>query len=292
MLLLALDGGGIRGAFSARILQRLELAHPGFLASVDLFAGTSTGGLLALGLASGMTPAQMVDLYIETAARIFPTDPVRAVESLDGLNLPKHDNAGLMAVLREKFGELRLPELEREVLIATYMCVPRGPVDLTREDEVSVVDAALRTSAAPYYLPPYEDCIDGGVTGANNPALSAILWALERNNPIASIWVLSIGTGNAKLPGFSPGVGWGGIDWLKHGLIDLFIEAPAQRATQDCVRLLDTRFCRVDGVVDCPMDANDGLEERLIAPADALDLTGALKFIEAATAVHRAGLGK
>jgi patatin-like phospholipase/acyl hydrolase len=46
--ILALDGGGIRGVITAAILERLELAQPGFMKTIDLFAGTSTGGILAL----------------------------------------------------------------------------------------------------------------------------------------------------------------------------------------------------------------------------------------------------
>ena len=51
--ILSLDGGGIRGIFSARVLERLEQAVPGFLGQLNLLAGTSTGGIIALGLAAG-----------------------------------------------------------------------------------------------------------------------------------------------------------------------------------------------------------------------------------------------
>src|SRR5438270_13739741 len=61
--ILALDGGGIRGLLTTILLERLEAAVPGFLSHIDLFAGTSTGGILALGLASGITPTAARDLY-------------------------------------------------------------------------------------------------------------------------------------------------------------------------------------------------------------------------------------
>ena len=67
---LSLDGGGIRGVLTARLLERLERAQP-FLHRVDLVAGTSTGGILALGLAHALTPAQLVALYVEHGASIF-----------------------------------------------------------------------------------------------------------------------------------------------------------------------------------------------------------------------------
>ena len=69
--ILAMDGGGIRGLLTAIILERLERVHPGFLAQVDLFAGTSTGGLLALGLAAGTTPAECRLIYETQGAKAF-----------------------------------------------------------------------------------------------------------------------------------------------------------------------------------------------------------------------------
>ena len=61
--ILSLDGGGLRGIIQAIILERLEHLHPGFISRIDLFAGTSTGGLVALGLAYGLTPTQLIELY-------------------------------------------------------------------------------------------------------------------------------------------------------------------------------------------------------------------------------------
>jgi patatin-like phospholipase/acyl hydrolase len=61
---LSLDGGGLRGLITARLLDRLN-SNPkisGWLDSVDLCAGTSTGGILALGLAIGKSPNEICDL--------------------------------------------------------------------------------------------------------------------------------------------------------------------------------------------------------------------------------------
>lgn len=48
--ILSIDGGGFRGLFTARLLERLEWEVPGFLERFDLVAGTSTGAILALGV--------------------------------------------------------------------------------------------------------------------------------------------------------------------------------------------------------------------------------------------------
>lgn len=63
--ILSLDGGGLRGLITARLLQRLnaEQAIGGWLDRADLIVGTSTGGILALGLAEGKTAQQIADLY-------------------------------------------------------------------------------------------------------------------------------------------------------------------------------------------------------------------------------------
>jgi patatin-like phospholipase/acyl hydrolase len=273
-----LDGGGTRGLFTARLIQRLALAVPTFLGKVDLFAGTSTGGILALGLAAGFTPDELVAIYFENASRIFDGDTLTSIEQLTE---PKYGHDGLMAVLKEKFGDKTLGDLSRPVLVTTYSCKLRKPIDLTQwhDPKMPVVDAGLMTSAAPVYFPPFnEDFIDGGMT-ANNPSDAAIAWVVNKGaKDPKEIKVLSIGTGNADRPPMTPGR-WGAIDWLKNGLIDLMFEGPSERSTLNAQRLLGDRFYPLDGKVDCAMDETTDLENRLIKPADTLLLTGALDFI-------------
>ena len=67
---LACDGGGMRGYLTALIVERLNQEIP-FIERVNLFAGTSTGSILAVGLAHGLTPAALVKLYREEGDKIF-----------------------------------------------------------------------------------------------------------------------------------------------------------------------------------------------------------------------------
>lgn len=143
-LILSCDGGGIRGLLSARIIQRLQAEIP-FLDQVDLFAGTSTGGLIALGLANGASPDDLVDLYRGRGAEIFttvvPRPPVKG--RLRGLFVdlgdrtqhllgdhpfaprelfhPKYPIDGLRAVLTDFFGDATLGGLRtgKSALVTT-----------------------------------------------------------------------------------------------------------------------------------------------------------------------------
>jgi hypothetical protein len=110
---------------------------------------------------------------------------------------------------------------------------------------------------------------------ANNPSDAAIAWVVNKGaKDRKQIKVLSIGTGNADRPPMTPGR-CGTVGWLKNGLSDLIFE----RSTLNAQRLLGDRFYRLDGKVDCALDETTDLENRLIKPADALLLTGALDFI-------------
>src|SRR5258706_7651547 len=102
--ILAIDGGGIRGVLAATLLERLEAAVPGFLAGVRLFAGTSSGGMLALGLASARTPADLGRLFVENGARIFDDSWLDDLRDLGGLSGADYDNNGLKKLLQRTFG--------------------------------------------------------------------------------------------------------------------------------------------------------------------------------------------
>jgi len=128
--ILAIDGGGVRGVFAARILDRLQ-QETGFLDRTDLLAGTSTGGILALGLASGLAPARMAKLYLDHSREIFAASLVRKVATVDGVLGARYDNAALRKVARYVFGDRKLGDLGKRVLIPTFdLDNGDGPVPL------------------------------------------------------------------------------------------------------------------------------------------------------------------
>lgn len=206
--ILCLDGGGMRGVFtSAFIAATEELLGRPVADCVDLIAGTSTGGLIALGLAAGRSGQQMLDLYRDHGKEIFSGGwPGRSVL------LPKYRRAGLDRLLQREFGELRMEELGTPVCIAAYEAVSGQPrvfktahaTDLYWGYEQPVWKVAAATAAAPTYFAPVqfaeEDAhVDGGVW-ANNPSMIAVTEAVRRfGRPLHEIRLLSVGT-NAPRP--------------------------------------------------------------------------------------------
>jgi len=70
--ILSLDGGGLRGMYTAAVLARLEEdLGIRIVDHFDLIAGTSTGGIIALGLGLGMTPREILEFYAAHGPRIF-----------------------------------------------------------------------------------------------------------------------------------------------------------------------------------------------------------------------------
>jgi uncharacterized protein len=198
--ILSLDGGGIRGILTAVLLDRLQKEYPALLNvrpdAITLIAGTSTGGILALGLADGLTPAQIRDLYVVNGRSIFDATWTRDIRDLGGLAGSKYDNSNLKQVLQQTFGGKKLDDLKTRVLIASFHLDDEDPTARSwkpkffhnfpgpdSDGAAMVVDVAMETSAAPTYFPSYNGYVDGGVV-ANNPSMAALAQALDsRNGP-------------------------------------------------------------------------------------------------------------
>jgi predicted acylesterase/phospholipase RssA len=244
--ILSIDGGGIRGLVPALIVKELErrLTREGDRSAeladyFHLFVGTSTGGLIALGLnARDQTTGTWMDgsalerIYRDEGRAIFRRSVRRKLLSGFGWLRPKHSDRELEHVLERHFGETKLADARREVVAVAYDMSVRRPHFFKRyraqESEArnpTMVKAAMATSCGPTYFPSYEvnsdAMVDGGVFAAN-PTIAAIAEALKRTTEPANLkpdelLVVSLGTGvHEKKSGFSQAQvrRWGRIGWV------------------------------------------------------------------------------
>lgn len=202
--ILALDGGGYKGMFSAAVLARLEEdLRTSIVDHFDLVAGTSTGGIIALALGAGKTPREIVDFYAEHGPRIFSHRRRRAIRQLAR---SKYDVGPLRLALEGVLGDRCLWQSSVPLCVPSYdlrtdkVHLFRTPHSerLARDWREQMVDVALATSAAPTFLPAHRlrglRLVDGGLW-ANNPAVVAIAEAVsEFKIDLSDIRVLSLGT--------------------------------------------------------------------------------------------------
>lgn len=210
--ILSLIGGGIRGAFVTSYLKELEskLGRP-IAECFDLIAGTSTGGIIAAGLAFGHTAADMHDFYVNHGKSIFTERiPYRAkgayrlVYPMANWVFKKRTGGSLDAAFRARFcphaledsfdqgfGDHKLGEIECTRLIMPAVNLTKGKPHVFRschlptavhDRNVRIADAVIATTAAPTYFPHRQigDCayVDGGVWAAD-PSMLAVAEAIR-----------------------------------------------------------------------------------------------------------------
>ncbi|MFN8469704.1 MAG: patatin-like phospholipase family protein [Caldilineaceae bacterium] len=332
------DGGGIRGLITAMLLENLEARCPGFLGKVALFAGTSTGGIIALGLAAGIDislirsiyEGQAADIFVrfqpgtfellkyvgEYVAELLEPPAVAAAEipaeaqaqaeaqaeaqaaalaglsgtlqTIEGVFHVKYKADGLTKVLDHLFKGAVMRHLS-PVMVATYniapevgeswqpllltnLAAPRNTsVDAFAAGDILALDAALATGAAPTFVPPHNVpgigfCADGGLF-ANNPSLFALNSVISRKNPISSIAMLSLGTGNIaqRVGTVADPLAWGVGQWLLPRetaevpqllLLQTLMDGQEAIADAQCAKMLRNRYMRVDPLLSAmfPLD--------------------------------------
>lgn len=260
---IAIDGGGIKGLVPARLLERMLAACPELLAKVDLFAGTSTGGILALALAAGVTPDRCAQLYLDHGDRIFASRGLLdAATHADELFRANYSSDGLRAALEEVFGDMQLGDLSTDVLIPAFSLKTGRPKLFDRQHDAHArcVNVALATSAAPLFFPASEGYADGGLF-ANNPSDCAVSYLRKAGDPEDEIAILSLGTGQQPhLPpkeligytGDDPELDWGAKRWVvdkPHWLLSALFDGSVLAAVHRTRQQLGRRFHRVQPVL-------------------------------------------
>ncbi|SCH18713.1 MULTISPECIES: patatin-like phospholipase family protein [unclassified Romboutsia] len=250
------DGGGLRGLLSISLFERIQREFPDTLKRTDMIGGTSTGSLIALGLAYGLSPREVRNMYSdENVKYIFD-------KSYSEMLRPKYDNKHLRDVLRKVFPEkLKLKDLKKLVVIPSlyignetsewkpifYNNLPDSPTENAR-----VIDVAMCSSAAPVFFPTYDCHIDGGIV-ASDPSLATIVYALDQKlgKKPENIRLLSIGTGYLYNSIKHDTTGWGAIDWViskepYFPIISVTLEGNSQTSQLFSSMLLDENYHRLN----------------------------------------------
>lgn len=260
--ILALDGGGLRGTFTAAVLAKwddmlCDGGRTGLVRNFDLVAGTSTGAILAIGLGVGLHPSQILDFYRQNGFKIFPRG-----QALRHWFDSKFEAQSLRSTLESILGAKTLSEDSSVRLViptvrakngqAEWITTAHGP-DRVAYRAMSAVDAALASSAAPTYFDEHEyqgsvtveGFLDGGVW-ANNPVLPAIAEAVRHLNvPLERIDILSVGTTSSEAD-FSAALRKGKFGWAPESA-DLFFAAQQHGASRLAADFLSAaRFLRID----------------------------------------------
>lgn len=299
--ILSIDGGGIRGVLSAKLLDRLLERFEDLVQETHLIAGCSAGSYIALGLADGRTPHEMVTLLEKSAAEIFgDTNWIPYVE-------PKYKNDQLIRFVDRVFGDKRLSELEKTVVVPSFIVEDEEaghwrPVFFhnfpgSETADVLVKEVALASSAAPTYFPSYKKMIDGGVF-ANNPSTLGVVFAVSEwgeHQRLEDIKLLSIGTGFFPYQITQDTSKWGDLQWLglpffynpdspdnpSEPIIDVLFDGVSEADATLSRLLLGERYDRLNPTLPKMVNLDDYQKiPELLKLADTTDLTETERFIK------------
>ena len=245
--ILCIDGGGVLGTFPAAFLAELEkhLDRP-IGKYFDLIAGSSTGGIIALGLGMGIPASELLNFYENRSCQVFGKNHglfldflLRKIRGVKWCFLGKYNSESLRTVLHEVLGEKRLGEAKTRLVIpawnpatnSVYIYKTAHHPRLKTDYESSAVDVAMATSATPSYFKQHitqhgVGLIDGGIW-ANNPVAIAVVEAISLLNwPRESLRILSLGCLEEiyNLPKHA------GLGTLNSKIINLFMDGQSQGA--------------------------------------------------------------
>ena len=214
--ILSIDGGGIRGILPLAALARLErdwLQGQSIAQYFDMVVGTSTGGIIALGLARGLTAQQILDIYVKRGVEVFPKLNWLQLKwkGASQYILNRCNSEALYALIEDVVGDTELWESK------VRLCVPSAETrnfepfifktphheDYRKDWALSMAHIAMTTSAAPAHFRPVVgqdgfEFIDGGIW-ANNPVMVGVADALSCFNiRREQLRILSLGCGRTR----------------------------------------------------------------------------------------------
>ena len=304
--ILSIDGGGIRGLIPAVLLESLEAATGAPARDAfDMVAGTSTGAVLAGGVAAGFSGEQLASLYRRRGPELFRQIPVLGVlrRILTG---QLYDVARLRAMIAQELGDRagwRVNDVPIDIMVTAkglddgrpwYFVKDRPAENACRTGGYPLVDCLTASAAAPTYFAPWPVAdigllVDGGTGVAGNPVYQACVEAFEYTNdyrPDDTI-VVSLGTGRF-LDRRRPTWLWPWVQWVLSELL----RSPGEQQTELVERHYPAaRFYRIDVRLprDIPLDATgsalDELEEIARGLAELVDWPAILSGADSEWAV-------
>ncbi len=265
--ILSLSGGGFLGLYTAAVLAELEERSGRRLNECfDMFAGTSIGGIVALGLAAGCSASEIRDAFVEHGPHIFPKQPPRSKAAWFGrmvrnLPSPLYAPAPLRKTVEQIVGrDTLVSELVRPVVVPAVSLTKGGPKvfktghhqNFKLDWSLRVADVAMATSAAPTYFPAHrigDDLYADGGMYANSPDMIALHEAQQfLGVKLDDIHVLSVGTTStdfAMSAALDPNLGV--LGWMRNQRLTDVMIGSQQALTNDMMRhVLGERYLRID----------------------------------------------
>lgn len=285
------DGGGLKGSLSITLFDRLNEEFPNIMQNINMLGGTSTGSLIALGLAYGLSPTKIKEFYsIDSAKYIFD-------KSYNEIFRPKYNNDNLKDVLSSIFPEnLRLKDLGKLVVIPSFYlgsdnsewkAIFYNNLPNSKTENARVIDVAMASSAAPIFFPTYNNHVDGGII-ATDPSLACIIHAIDKELSMLTeeIKLLSIGTGYTYESIKEDTTDWGILEWMLNKsiglpIISITLEGNCQMSQLFSRKLLKDNYYRLDPRIDrdIPMDSYDNLQY-LISLGEKYDLDSVISWMK------------
>ena len=289
--ILSIDGGGIKGIFPATILATLERDYLGGQSVgdyFDLLAGTSTGGIIALGLGAGLSAAEIERMYLDVGHLVFPASRRGPIWRILKYFRSRYDRKPLDELLREKVGGKTLRESKYRLLVPAtegqngevwVYKTPHHP-DYQLDGDAPMREVAAATSAAPTYFEPFQKegytYLDGGIW-ANNPTMAALVEALSCFDVRPeNVRILSLGCGGKP---FQMSAGQaksaGLLQWLRVFEVQMHLQSTTaiNQAGLLIGRNNITRLDRPDGSE--PIEMDDWEAARELLPSEAEEVVNA-----------------
>lgn len=260
--ILALDGGGTRGIYTAQLLAKIEQVFQRPIKTCfDLIAGTSTGAIIAGAAVSNIPMQDIVELFETETPHIFRRRWYRIP-----LFLSKYPSKKLAKILAAHLPATPLGEIATPLMV-TSSEISKSEIHIFRSNyasrdseiapadkEVSLRDAILASCAAPTFFAPkslHNFLLADGGLWANNPSTIALVEALSTfGKDTEEIRILSIGTGHS-VNMYRDRRGWGFLTGWGGAKLTSYVMTLQSQASANIVQLLlKQNYLRINAEID------------------------------------------